>query len=116
MKLLVRVGSIAKDLASIDPPVCPGCAYGKAHRRQWRHKGIQNRKMIKVATQPGEVVSIDQFISPTPGFMPTHHGMHTMLHYKGATVFVNHFSDFTYVHLMTELNAESTIEVTEKYP
>ena len=27
---MARAGLIPKDLASIDPPICPGCAYGKA--------------------------------------------------------------------------------------
>ena len=53
------------DLASVDPPMCPGCAYGKAHRCQWWHKGVHNLKQIKVMTLPGQVVSINELISPT---------------------------------------------------
>ena len=30
--------------------------------------------------------------------------------YVGATVFVDHFSDLTYVHLMTNLDGDSTVE------
>lgn len=110
LKLLARCGLIPRDLASVEPPVCPGCAYGKAHRKPWAYKGIKNRKPIKVATNPGEVVSVDQLISPTPGFVPTHRGKPTLKRYVGATVFVDHFSDFTYVHLMTKMNAEETVE------
>jgi hypothetical protein len=47
LKLLSRAGLIPKDLANIDAPVCPGCAYGKAHRKPWRHKGINNRKQLR---------------------------------------------------------------------
>ena len=67
LRLLARAGIIPKDLATVDPPTCPGCAYGKAHKLKWRHKGIKNRKRIKVATAPGQVVSMDQLISPHLG-------------------------------------------------
>ena len=72
LKLLARSGIILKELAHVDPPKCPGCAYGKAHRKPWRSKGLKNHRTIKPATKPGQVISVDQLISPTPGFVPTH--------------------------------------------
>lgn len=110
LKLMARAGLIPRELANIEPPTCPGCAYGKAHRRPWRHKGTRNRKSIKPATSPGQVISIDQLVSPTEGFVPTHRGTPTTQRYIGATVFVDHFSDYTYVHLMTKMDAEATVE------
>ena len=53
-----------------------------------------------------ETASMGQLLSPTDGFVPTHHGTLPINRYMGATVFINHFSDFTYVHLMTEINGE----------
>lgn len=35
--------------------------------------------------------------------------------YCGATVIVNHFSDFTYVHLMKEMNAASTVTLKQAF-
>jgi hypothetical protein len=58
---------------------------------------------------PGQVVSMDQLISPTPGFVPIHRGLPTNARYEGATVFVDHFSDFTYVHLMTKMDGDATV-------
>lgn len=110
LKLMARAGLIPKDLATVDPPTCPGCAYGKAHRKPWRGKGIKNRKKLKTATAPGQVVSVDQLVSPTAGFVPTHRGKPTTQRYIGATVFVDHFSDFTYVHLMTKMDGDATVE------
>ena len=107
---MARAGLIPKDLATIDPPICPGCAYGKARRKQWRYKGARNRKHIRCATKPGEVISVDQLVSPTPGFVPIHRGNPTKKRYIGATIFVDHFSDFTYCHLMTVMDAASTVE------
>ena len=64
---------------------------------------------------PGQYVSVDQLVIPTPGFFPTHRGRPTLKLYIGATLFVNHFSDFTYVHLMVEMNAKSTVEAKEAF-
>ena len=72
LKLLARSGIIPKELANVEAPTCPGCAYGKAHRKPWRAKGIRNRRTIRPATEPRQVVSVDQLVSPTPGFVPTH--------------------------------------------
>ena len=107
---MAKAGLVAPELANVEPPTCPGCAYGKAHRKPWRTKGIKNRRTLKQATASGQVVSIDQLVSPAKGFVPTHRGTPTTKHYIGATIFVDHFSDFTYAHLMTEMNAESTVE------
>eukprot|EP00980_Cylindrotheca_fusiformis_P016665 scaffold5012_cov160-Cylindrotheca_fusiformis.AAC.2 len=73
---MAKAGYIPSELANVDPPKCPGCAYGKAHRIPWRHKGAakKNRKTPKVATSPGQVISVDQLVSPTAGFVPTHRG------------------------------------------
>ena len=113
---LAQADLIPKDLANVPPPKCPGCQYGKAHRRPWRAKGWRlNNRRIKPAHRPGEVVSVDQLVSPTPGFVPTHRGRPTTTRYIGATVFCDHYSDFTYVHLMTKMDAESTIKAKEAF-
>ena len=61
------------------------------------------------------MVSVDQLVSPTPGFVPTHRGQPTKARYVGATVFVDHFTDFTYVHLMIKLDADSTVEAKQAF-
>ena len=115
LKMLARAGIIPRELANVDPPTCPGCAYGKATRRPKRTKGIRNRRQLKSATRPGQVTSVDPLISPTPGLVPTHRGKPTQTRYVGATVFVDHFSDFTYVHLMTQLDGPSTVEAKSAF-
>jgi hypothetical protein len=62
LKLLASAGHIPTELATVDSPTCPGCAYGKAHRHPKRTKGIKNLKKIRVATAPGQVVSVDQLV------------------------------------------------------
>ena len=86
LKLMARCGMIPRELANVEPLPCPGCAYGKVHRRQWRYKGIRNMKKLRMATSPGEVVSMDQMVSPMPGFVPVHRGNPTTQRYCGATI------------------------------
>jgi hypothetical protein len=118
LKLMAKAKLIPHELSTVDPPTCPGCAYyGKAHRTPWRRKGIKNRnrRTLKIATAPGHVISVDQLVSPTAGFVPTHRGRPSLMRYIGATVFVDHFSDFTYVHLMTVMDAAATVEAKQAF-
>ena len=101
---------VTRELENVDYPTCSGCAYGKAHQNPWQGKGVRNRKSLKTATVPEQVVSFDQLVSPTLGFIPTHRGTSTTKWHIGSTVFVDHFSNFTYAHLMIEMNAETTVE------
>ena len=110
-----RCGLISSDLKHVLSLTCPSCAYGKAHRLPWCRNGIRNLKKIRQATAPGQVVSVDQIVSPTLGFVPIHCGLPTKQRYIGVTVFIDHFSDFTYIHLMTVMNVKSTIEAKEAY-
>ena len=77
LKLLARCGIIPKDLAHVHPPQCPGCAYGKAHRKPTRYKGVKNKNKINPVNAPGQCVSVDRLVSPTPGFVPKHRGSPT---------------------------------------
>ena len=55
-------------------------------------------------------MGVDQLVSPTPVFVSTHRVNPTNKWYIGATVFVDHFSNFTYAHLMIEMSSETTVE------
>ena len=61
------------------------------------------------------MVSIEQLVSPTTGFVPIHRGNSTTKQYLGVTVFVDHYSDFIYIHLMTELNSKPTVEAKQAF-
>ena len=108
LRVLAATGLIPKKLAKCPAPKCPGCLYGKATRKPWRTKK-QPRK-IKPATTPGQVVSVDQMESPIPGLVAQKKGSLTVKQFSKATVFVDHFSDLTYVHLQESLTGEETVE------
>ena len=113
LKELAKLGIIPKKLAKVPPPKCPSCLYGKAHRRPWRtHKVDQS---IKPATVPGAVVSVDQLESTVPGFVPLGREQPTKRRYAGATVFVDHASDWTYVHPQVRLTTEETLEAKHTF-
>ena len=65
---------------------------------------------IRRATKPGQVISVNQLASPTPVFVSIHRGNPAKKRYIGATIFVDHVSDFSYCHLMTVMDAASTVE------
>ena len=48
-------------------------------------------------------------------FVLIHRGLPTIKQYIGATVFVDHYSDYTYIHLMTEMTAKATVEAKDAF-
>ncbi len=52
---------------------------------------------------------MDQIVSAQPGLTPQMAGFLTNLRIWGATVFVNHFSDYLYVALMQDLGLDETL-------
>jgi hypothetical protein len=68
-----------------------------------------------VITTPGQCVSVDQLESTTPGLIAQLKGIPTTKRYKAATVFVDHYSRLSYVHLQKTTNASETIEAKESF-
>ena len=91
-------------------PIFPVCAYGKAHHKPMQSKEENNKKKLITATAPVQSASVDKLVSPTPSFITTHRGRPTTQRYVGPTVFVDHFSNFSYIHLVEKLDGESTVE------
>ena len=113
LKLMAEQGIIPRKLAKDPPPICPSCLCVKAHRKPWRKHKIDPK--IKPTTVPGAVVSIDQLESPVPGFVPIAKGQPTVRRYRGASVFVDHASDFTYVHMHQHLTTDETIDAKHAF-
>eukprot|EP00957_Ditylum_brightwellii_P125002 9528904-Ditylum_brightwellii.AAC.2 len=78
-------------------------------RRPWRTKTKQNANKIKHVTSPGACVSVDQLKSTTPGLVAQLKGILTRKQYKCAIVFVDHFSNLTYVYEQERLTLEETV-------
>ncbi len=52
---------------------------------------------------------MDQMISTQVEFYAQLKGSLTKQRYRGATIFVDHFSGYKYIHLMTHLSSEDTV-------
>ena len=110
---LAKQGIIPKKLASVPPPKCPSCLYGKAHKKPWRTHKFNPK--IKPSTMPGAVVSIDQLESPIPSFVPIARGQPTTTRYHVASVFADHVRGFTYVHLHQAMTTQETLDAKHAF-
>ena len=59
---------LPKKVLTVQEPICPACQYGKMHHKLWRTKG-GTMNQAKVPTRPGQIISVDQLESTTPGFI-----------------------------------------------
>ena len=91
-------------------PLCVACQFGTAHRRPWRVKGKKSGSIRKdTHVEPGDGVSVDQIISSQPGLIPQMSGYLTSERLWGCTTFVDHVSNYVYVHLMRNFTLEETL-------
>ena len=103
VKQLAQTGQLPKRLLASKKPFCAACQYGKMTRRPWRVKG-DNKEATKTATRPGQVVSVDQLESNSPGIIAQLKGKLTQQRYKYATIFVNQYSGYIFVFLQRRGN------------
>jgi hypothetical protein len=93
------------------PPKCAGCQFAKAHRKAWQTKGDKGGSIRKEnESSPGDAVSTDQLHSAQEGLVPQVTGKLTSDRITGATIFVDHATNFIYVHLMKHLSSAETIK------
>ena len=107
---MAKQGIIPRRLANCQAPTCSACLYAKATRRQWRHKRRKFWTEKSPATKAGEVISVDQLISPTPGFVAQMTGILTKQRYTCATIYVDQYSGLGYVYLQKSTKADETIK------
>ncbi len=106
---MARAGTLPSAYATYREPICSSCLYGKATRRPWRTKGT-TQGTLKRTTYPGQCIAVDQSESPVPGLVAQLKGIPTKKRYTCATVFVDMYSDFSYVHFQYSTNAQETLE------
>ena len=100
-------GDLPKRLATVIPPFCAPFKYGKQTKRPWHTKGPQGH--IRTTTQPGQVVSVDQLESTTPGFVAQLKGLLTTQRYNYATIFVDQYSKLSFVFLQKRITRAETV-------
>jgi hypothetical protein len=112
---LAKRGDLPAALSMCPIPKCAACLFGKATRRPWRTRAPVNAMSIPPVTAPGSVVSVDQMISAVPGLIPQMKGFITYKRYEVATIFVDHFSGLSFVHLQKGSTAGETIEAKHAF-
>ena len=119
IQAMARNGILPARLAKCHVPMCPSCTFGKANRRPWQTKAkVKPGKLSQAVRRPGDVVSVDQLESTTPGLVAQLRGRPTHVRYKVATVFVDHISKLSYVHLQQDTSGRETLKAKmafEKY-
>jgi hypothetical protein len=95
--------------------MCQACVYGKLTRQPWRGNKSHQEGTTKEVTFAGQCVSVDHIKSPVHGFVGQMKGILTNKRYKVATVFVDHFSNYSFVHLQSTANAAETLEAKQEF-
>ena len=108
MRALIFLRLLPQYLFTVNPPIYESCKAGSMTKRPWRGRGIKNKRQIKVVSKPGHCVSVDQIESRTPGFCGVLRGFITNRRYTCATIFTDHNSCFSYIHLQ---NSTSGIDI-----
>ena len=108
IKQLASTRQLPKRLLSCKKPFCATCQYGKMTKRPWRVKE-EDKKATKTATKPGQVVSVDQLESSTPGLITQLKGKLTQQRYKYTTVFVDQYSGYTFVYFQRRRTSAKTV-------
>ena len=110
MQLMIRQGTLSQKYKNCRLPFCASCAYGKATRKPWRSHSTTNSDETQRPQRPGQCVSVDQLISPTPGFIAQMSGKLTTQRYTCATIFVDQYSGFSYTWIQRSTSVEHTIQ------
>ena len=114
LQIMARKGVIPKSIATCNIPTCTACEYARATKRPWRPKtSMQHNK--NQPTRPGQVVSVDQLVSSTPGLIAQMSGFLTRKRYRYATVFVDQYSGCGYTHMQQTASAEETIRAKRMF-
>ena len=80
-----------------------------SNRRPWRYKGTPETILKYTETETGDCVSIYQLVSAQPGLIPQISAYLKNMRIWGATVFVDHISDFNHVALMRDITLDETL-------
>ncbi len=98
IQAMARQGDLPSQLVDCRIPKCTSlCLYGKATKRPWQNKPTSKfESKIRIATKPGEVISVDQLESPASALYGQLKGAATGKRHHAATIFVDHYSRFSY--------------------
>ncbi|KAL7464776.1 hypothetical protein ACHAXS_005110 [Conticribra weissflogii] len=118
---MVKAGFLPKKFLKLqnDRPPCVSCMFGQAHRKPWRYKSSIDGKVSELQgpklSRAGQTIGADQLVSAQPGLVPQEKGSLTRARIWAATVFVDYYTKFVHVSLMSDQTAESTLEAKHSF-
>ena len=88
LQLMAKKGIFSKGFVGQNDPKCQACMMAKATRRRWRSKGSSKDNNTDHFTKlkPGQVISVAQLTTETPGYVAQMTGIPTKRRYTVATV------------------------------
>jgi GAG-pre-integrase domain len=110
LQSMAKRGQLPTRLAKRPIPICQSCLFGKATRKPWRTQSGAKaaHSTTQAVSKPGECVSVDQLESSTPGLVAQMKGKLTKERYMVATVFIDHFSELSFVYIQRSTSAQET--------
>jgi hypothetical protein len=99
-------------------PICNDCYSASAARTPWRTKPNRQMKQTddkRASLSPGDVVSVDQLETSTPGFKGQITGILTRQRIVGSTISVDQASDMGYVYHHLSMSSEETVRAKESF-
>ena len=115
IQILSSLGVIPRKLPKVNSPNFAGCLYCSMTERPWRTKSANNQFSIWEAFAPGDCVLLDQMESSTPRFIAQLKGKLTKQSYCADTIFLDHHSDLTYMHLQQVFSSKETVEAKKVF-
>ena len=109
--MMLRI--LSKKLIHVRPSVCACCLAGAMTKQPKNIK--EGKRKLRRITKPGECVSIDQIESYTLEFLKVLRGFVTKKRYTCATIFVNHYSGFTFYYPQCSTNTEETLKAKRAF-
>ena len=116
MLCLAQKGVLPKKFVKLkqDLSPCASCLFGK--QQQCPQITMGSSSICKDHhDHPGAAISTDQIISAQPGLIPQASSILTNECITAVTVFVDHFSDFTYSLLMTSCSGDETLQAKQEF-
>ena len=83
--------------------------------RPWLTKSANKQGSTREASAPGKCILVDHMESSIPVFIAQLKGKPTKQSYRAATIFLDHYSELTYVHLQIVLSSEETVEAKRTF-
>ena len=115
LRLLSALGILTRLLMTAKPSKCAGSLYGAMPRRPWRTKSPNNGGKLQQVMAPGDCIYVDQLYAYTPSLISQVKGRPTKQCYHAATIFTDHYSGLSYVHLQKSLTSEVTVKAKRAF-